>query len=342
MIKLLKKYRFIILFCGLPYLFLLGLVTLPTSYGCDLPGDIRPVDNVISIDSNYSEKGSFNTTFVMTYNNLTWFQRVFTEKDFKVSMFKLSPSSQMLENKYGEIQGIISKEASVYASLISSYQEASKINPEVTIHYETLGMYIYQVSSDHIDGLNEVTVGDVIAGNNAEEVSENVRKYINGEINTLPVYRRTKTGYEPRTLKPTIYEVDGVKKLKVSLSDFCYKILDSNPSYKVKSTNIGGNSGGLLQSLSIFNSLTEKDYTFGLTIAGTGAIDKSGNVHEIGAIQQKIYTANQNKVAIFFVPESQYQDALEAYQKLKNPSFILKSVSSLSEAISFLESEEAK
>jgi PDZ domain-containing secreted protein len=49
-----------------------------------------------------------------------------------------------------------------------------------------------------------------------------------------------------------------------------YIILDTAIGYEIVDANIQGGSGGLLQTLNLYNRLTEDDITKGYHIAGTG------------------------------------------------------------------------
>jgi PDZ domain-containing protein len=67
--------------------------------------------------------------------------------------------------------------------------------------------------------------------------------------------------------------------------------------------NIVGPSAGLMFSLGIVNDLSKSDLTKGCKIAGTGTIDPSGAVGEIGGAKQKIIAARNAGVKYFFVPD---------------------------------------
>jgi len=53
---------------------------------------------------------------------------------------------------------------------------------------------------------------------------------------------------------------------------------------------------------------------------------------ELVASNKRFFTANK-RVDIFFVPEGDYEEALEAYNKIKNPTFELVKVSDFNEAL---------
>lgn len=336
MLELIKRYRLIIIFQLIPYLFLLYILLVPTKFEVDLPGDIRPVEDEIVINSTYEQKGSFNTTFVICYRNMTIFQKLVCDNYYQAEVYEIDDQYAYITNEWAHRQGTIAMESSVYASLISAYEEAMNYNPDVKISYEVIGRYVYNVSPTIKQNSNELNVGDVIKGSTNEEIEQNVNDYLLGVTSTLKIYRKEKNEYKLIELAPTILRDQENPRLGITIYWNCYKINDIYPTFQVKSTNVGGNSGGLLQALSIFNHLTNDDYTLGLKIAGTGAIDAMGNVLQIGAIQQKIYTASKCNVDIFFVPDSQYDDALIAYKKLSKPNFELVPIKTLEDAITYL------
>jgi PDZ domain-containing protein len=75
---------------------------------------------------------------------------------------------------------------------------------------------------------------------------------------------------------------------------------------------IGGPSAGLMFSLGIYDLLTPGSLTDGAHIAGTGTIDASGNVGEIGGIQQKIAGAVDAGATVFLVPDDNCAEAAGA------------------------------
>jgi PDZ domain-containing protein len=75
---------------------------------------------------------------------------------------------------------------------------------------------------------------------------------------------------------------------------------------------IGGPSAGLMFSLGIYDMLTPGSLTGGAHIAGTGTIDDSGQVGEIGGIQQKIAGAVAAGATIFLVPDANCGEAAAA------------------------------
>lgn len=72
---------------------------------------------------------------------------------------------------------------------------------------------------------------------------------------------------------------------------------------------IGGPSAGLMFSLAIYDKITPRPLTGGRFVAGTGTIDSSGTVGEIGGIQQKIAGAYAAGAQYFLVPAANCAEA---------------------------------
>ncbi|WP_239313686.1 PDZ domain-containing protein [Frankia sp. Cj3] len=81
---------------------------------------------------------------------------------------------------------------------------------------------------------------------------------------------------------------------------------------KIKLTDVGGPSAGLMFALGIVDLLTPGQLTNGRTIAGTGTIDAGGTVGPIGGIQQKLLGARRSGAVVFLVPVANCPDARES------------------------------
>ncbi|MCM3783013.1 PDZ domain-containing protein [Neobacillus mesonae] len=92
-----------------------------------------------------------------------------------------------------------------------------------------------------------------------------------------------------------------------------------DPSHQITFTNteIGGPSAGLMFTLEIYNQLTPGDLTKGHIIAGTGTINKDGEVGAIGGVVHKIVAADREDAEVFFVPEANYEEAKKKADSIK-------------------------
>ena len=79
--------------------------------------------------------------------------------------------------------------------------------------------------------------------------------------------------------------------------------------------NESGASGGLMSTLEIYNKITKKDITKGLTIAGTGTMNADGTVGEIGGVKYKLKGAVKKGADAFIVPTLNYEEAKEIKEK---------------------------
>ncbi|HTZ45409.1 MAG TPA: PDZ domain-containing protein [Jatrophihabitans sp.] len=71
---------------------------------------------------------------------------------------------------------------------------------------------------------------------------------------------------------------------------------------------IGGPSAGMMFSLGIIDKISNHDLTRGRFIAGTGTIDPSGQVGQIGGISLKMIAARRAGATIFLAPASNCAD----------------------------------
>lgn len=72
---------------------------------------------------------------------------------------------------------------------------------------------------------------------------------------------------------------------------------------------VGGPSAGLMIALAVYDVATEDDVTGGRTVAGSGAIDLSGNVRPVSAISEKVAGAVESGADVFLVPEPLAEEA---------------------------------
>ena len=140
-----------------------------------------------------------------------------------------------------------------------------------------------------------------------------------------------------RNKKETIIEIkvqliDNQKKIGIDMVTINeYK---SNPkinlNFKKSET---GSSGGLMLTLSIYDSLSEEDLSNNLKIVGTGTIDENGNVGEIGGVKYKLKGAVKGDADIFIVPYgNNYEECLKL-QKENNYNIKIIGVKTFDEAI---------
>ena len=249
----------------------------------------------------YKSKGSFNLTYVTSYrgNILTvLLGKILPDWD----IVKDSDVSDIDYNTLYKMQTI-----SLYSSISNAtYNAYTKAGVEVNIKNRNL--YIYYIY-DEISDTN-LEIGDKILSYDGKEVKDSIefKKYIleknEGDTINFKVLRNKK-------------EVDAYAKVKVEsdikvIGVMVYTIFDydNDPDihYAYKESEVGS-SGGLMLTLSIYNSLIEEDITKGKKISGTGTIEMDGTVGEIAGIKYKILGAVKDKADVFIVPTNNYEEA---------------------------------
>ena len=131
-----------------------------------------------------------------------------------------------------------------------------------------------------------------------------------------------------------VREIDGEKKAGL----YIVKTYEYDVNRKITldfSSKEGGPSGGFMLSLAIYNRLVPDDLTKGRKIVGTGTIDENGNVGIIGGIKYKVIGANSGKADIFFVPEANYEEAIN-FKNEKGYDLNIVKVKTLTDAIDYL------
>jgi PDZ domain-containing protein len=93
----------------------------------------------------------------------------------------------------------------------------------------------------------------------------------------------------------------------------------------------GGSSAGLIFSLAVYNALSSTDLTGGHRIAGTGTVDRHGQVGSIAGVEQKVAAAERAGAEYFLTPPDSYAQARAAAHRIT-----VVPVASAQEAIRFL------
>ena len=275
-------------------------------------GGIMPVGDRIKVEDSYKTKGSFNlayvsevngtvATYILSYVIPDW-------KRIKVSDYAYDNKESIEDIKFrGELDLL---NANCYA-IKNAYEKAGK-DYIVT----DTDLYVYFVSPDT---------------DNKFEVGDKILEGENDIINVL-VERNKKE----KKLNIKLYEKEGqiLTGVYINSIDF-YK---TNPKVKIKfKKGESGPSGGLIETLDIYNKITSKDITRGKKIAGTGEIDSEGNISTIGEVKYKLLGAVKEKADIFIVPKGEnYKECIKLKKERKLKIKII-GVSTFEEAVEKLE-----
>ncbi len=331
----------------LPYLFFMFILIYQINFYVHAPGGIVEVDSLISIEYNEEKEieGSISSTFIMSINRPTFFQFLISNFSQYTYSSVLTGSNATYTNEEISQISYLDKETSVNAAIIVAYEQAGINNSEIVIDYEDKIM-VYGKAT-YLSYYDDIAFGDeflYLIGDGNEVVTEiaDIATYTALD-DAYEFFFKTEAGVEySRVLTKDPEE----NKFGITLKTY-YLVnqTDTFPKFTERNSNIGGPSGGLMQTLAIYNMLVDEDITKGLKIAGTGTINYDGSAGYIGGVEQKISTAYLNKVDLFFIPYldpnyfyDNYLEALRACEKLGiDPEGWIIPVASFAEALAYLE-----
>ena len=328
---ILKKYWIHITFILIIYIPILVLTLTRTNYYLILKGDTAKFESIVEVDTNYEVKGSFSTISVISFNKSTIFQNMIVDKIPTVEKGKVSKYETHLSDLDMIESGRIDYYSSIEIAIIKAYTEAKKIKSDINIEYEPDSFMV-----DYYVKNSRFKIGDKIIGCNDYDLSD--MDSLRNCLQSLKVGDTIKLIRNNKNMEITLEKGDPLFDY-VERYNINYKTI--YPSIKIKNQIVGGPSGGLLQTLSIYNRLIEKDLTYGLKIAGTGTINSDGTIGRIGGIREKIPTALDDHIDIFFCPKGNFEAAKEAYDSLNGRSKMkLVEVETIYDAIKYLEEYE--
>lgn len=241
------------------------------------------------------------------------------------------------------------KDVTVEEEDVSSYDYREKLyftsslDAATKVAYEKAGKEVKIAESKYIiiyvdkNTKSSLKVGDEILLINGEKISsydaitKSIAAFADKGSIKITVMRDGK-----KVLVSSKYiDVNGEKKLGIVISNEIKYKTKPKVNFKFKGKEAGP-SGGLMMTLAIYDKLIPEDITHGKKVVGTGTIDTTGKVGEIGGIKDKLRAAKSVKADIVFVPKDNYDEARKFYDK-ENYKFKLVSVETFDDAISFLE-----
>lgn len=317
--KIFLKNRKLISILLIPFVFIIlaSLIKLP--YDVVSPAYINEVDKVIKINNEYEELGSFNTVSVYFYERVSLLHYLIALFDKKSTITKTYEVYNLSDSE-GYKAGTIQKNVSITNALIAGYSVAMFYNEEVSIDYHYEG-YIVDTYYSYLTP-NTLKIGDIITKINDIQLTEpnQISKILQsvGEDLVEITVKRNQKNLKFKISKNAYKDYYGISRKGYGFSGYDYFVIDeATPTYTLKESSTIGPSGGLLQTLQVFNALINStDITNGKKIMGTGTIDYLGYVGEIGGIYQKIITADLNNAEVFLVPVYRYLGYTEDYIKV--------------------------
>ena len=279
-----------------------------------MPGGLIAIEERIILDESFEVDGSLSSVFIYSLDEHPFLLRFIAQGVPGVQVIDQSPAAIDLPSSELNLRGRLLYESSITASLIQAFQAA-----DMDIVTEFIGLRVVFNLND-----SPIRIGELLTS-----------------VDTIPItslamfveYIEDKSMITLNEGFQISRREDGFFGLTVMEEAV---IVETQIGYTIISQNIQGGSGGLMQTLSLYNRLVETDITKGLNIAGTGTMSVSGQVGPIGGVRQKVIAAAKEGVDVFFVPIDDYDEAFAELRQLRSPMQLI-AVATFTDAIEALE-----
>ena len=319
--------------------------TVPLPYYIEVPGTSEDIRRILQVNEKIdSEPGSYQFVTVgvqkarlahLIYAWLTPFTDIHSAKEMtggssdadfvRINQFYMETSQNM-----------------------AKYQGLKTAGKKIELNY--LGVYVLTVT-DNSTFKGILNIADTVTAVNDKtfESSKEMVEYVNSQN----LGDKVKVTYEEdgqiKSAEGKIITLENGKNgIGIGLIDRTE--VTSDVPIQFSTAGIGGPSAGLMFSLSIYTQIAEPTLRNGRIVAGTGSIDRDGNVGDIGGIDKKVVAASQTGATVFFAPnnpvneetkkanpyaKNNYDTALEAAEMIKTDMKIVP-VKTLQDAIDYL------
>lgn len=329
----------------LAILLVLGAV-VPLPYFIEYPGSAESLQPMITVEGGRkAEKGTFMLTTVsmLRASNAYYFLYGLAHKNSEIKKKEeIDPGMNMQDYHFFQQYMMDSAKQNAIAAALSY------TGKELAVRY--LGVEVISILPDS-NAKDVLKIGDMIQSIDHRPVQTKEQ--------LLQILKYKKSG---STVTITFERNGAVHDAEIKLIDLQKNepmgvtartraglgitpgtvIRAETPIYiQIQSGSIGGPSAGFMFAMEIVNQLSERDLTKGYRIAGTGTIDPSGSIGQIGGIEHKIVAADREHADLFFVPkdmqkgDTNEQKAL-AEAKLLGTKMKVIPVRTLAEAIEYL------
>ncbi|MDR2828132.1 MAG: hypothetical protein LBV51_01780 [Acholeplasmatales bacterium] len=329
--KFLTQHKKLILIFLFAYLYLFFILVFPTSFDGLTPDSLNKISsNIVIEDNSYKDNdNSFFSISVLSSSRITPLQKMILDLKKDSTTNKRNDYVEDISSSDNLKMNQLSKEISFYNSTYNALYYASLVSSDITVSREFLGVRIYYRDSRFSNKLN---VGSLVTQISAGEISYDASLISSSsDIKSfISLFREYKFNIVCDNKNIEIEYKKGDHYFQVEP----YFNITSNIkfSYPGLKSNVGGPSGGLLQTLYLYSSLLKQDFSK-YKISGTGTISWDGSVGAIGGIEQKMYAASYAGATHFFMPNSNYSTSLD---KIPHNYAVYK-VSNFSEALGYLD-----
>ena len=309
------------------YIIIFIILTFRLPYYIYIGGGIIDLDKRIDLKGNI--KGSYNMAYVSEMHaTITTYLLSFILPTWDLESLNNSKLDESEDNSNVDVREKLYLEEANNNAIINAYKLAGK---KVNIKDSSYKVIYISNKSD-----TDVKVGDKLVSVNNVKISNNVeyKKYlknlnIKDKLDVVVIRNNKEIHCYAKLIELNKEKIMGL--YLVNMYDY-----EVEPKIKLNfKWNESGPSGGFMLALAIYDKLVDEDLTKGRKIVGTGTIDINGNVGEIGGVKYKLMGAVKNKADIFFVPNNNYEEAMNAKKKFNYKIDIVK-VDTLSNAINYL------
>lgn len=340
------------------YLSLMLVCIIPLQVSSTSPGSITSVATVIDIedtDETVVNKRAYTVSvYTKTKVSILEYFLALLDSDTDIEIDKRE--NEIYTIKEEEKIDVIAKEQSIQDSLINAYTTASLKGYDVKLDYTYKGIRVACVPVNALKtGPESIQIGDIIVSIE-DEVIDSIDTF---KEKVLDIYESYQKDKEVSTKKVSVIRdnnlinLDNCNIKSLSVLGNYTKIYEANvpeyvfyeyyelnldtakPKFKINKAFSSGPSGGLIQTLFIYDCITNGSLIKDKYILGTGTISKNGNIGAIGAVTQKVMTANFYQCQYFLVPKENYSDAKAKYDSIKDPSFELVQVDKFADVIDY-------
>lgn len=312
------------------------LVYMPTPYLIYGPGGANEIKPMVTVrEGDHNERGTFMMTTVSArYANLVM-----------LGISKLDSNSEIQRKEdrlHGRSEDEYTAEQVWYmGDSQSSAMEAAYSRARIPYRIVPDYVYVFKVPrsnsvfepGDKILELNGTRVTNnrsirIALGNEKAGTKVQVKLKRNGTLLTVQAPLTTITDSETGKQRPGFgVSIATVQKVEPK---------DGRKTIRFTSTDVGGPSAGLMFTMEIYNQLTPGDLSKGYRVAGTGTIDKDGQVGAIGGAKYKIVAADRQGAELFFVPVDNYKEAKAKAEQI-GTRMKLVPVRTLDDALNYME-----
>ncbi len=315
-----ENYKFLIVVVGIVLLF-----KIPLNYAIYTPGGSINLNNRIEINNDTKTKGSFNMAYVkMLEGNIPFLLLSYIVPNWDITSLNDIKFEDESVDQMNERDHIYLEESIANATIA-----AFSLTEQELVIKDSYNKVVY-VSKD---AKTDLKFGDIILKANNKEITsiDDYKAIVENASIGDKISLQIKRNKEVLDLDIKVIMLDDEKKTGISFVTL-YDI-KTTPQINIKTkTTESGPSGGIMLALGIYNKIISYDLTKGRKIVGTGTIEATGEVGEIGGVKYKVLGAIRDKADVFIAPDANCADAKSVIQKKKSNMKLI-CVESLNEAI---------